>query len=150
MDKLELIGSLMLVLLIIMALYSDDEPKNHFVSDHIHLYKHDHLLDDHNYEDLSIDHVHEDFNLVQKTNQSISITGNNTTIRNIQQNCNIRINNNQVFINDKEIINQYFFDFEYNNITYKVAKVVENNCKVFIIKLDNNILKVFSSQNNSQ
>ena len=140
MDKLELIGSLMLVLLIIMALYSDEEPKNNFVSDHIHMYKHNHLLDD---------HVYEDFNLVQTNKQSISITGNNTTVRNIQQNCNIKINNNQVFINDKEIINQYFFDFEYNNITYKVAKVVENNCKVFIIKLNDNILKVFSSQKHS-
>jgi len=141
MDKLELIGSLMLVLLIIMALYSDEEPKNNFVSDHIHMYKHNHLLDD---------YVYEDFNLVQTNKQSISITGNNTTVRNIQQNCNIKINNNQVFINDKEIINQYFFDFEYNNITYKVAKVVENNCKVFIIKLNDNILKVFSSQKHSQ
>ena len=30
MDRLELIGSLMLILLIIMALYSDEEPKNNY------------------------------------------------------------------------------------------------------------------------
>lgn len=141
MDKLELIGSLMLVLLMIMALYSDEDPPNHFVSDHLHLYKHNHLSYDHDYS-----HIHEDFNLVQSTNQTISITGNNSTIRNIQQNCSIKINNDQVFINDKEIIDQYFFDFEYNGVIYKVAKVLSKNCKVFIIKLVDKVLKVFSSQ----
>ena len=137
MDKLELIGSLMLVLLMIMALYSDEEPPNHFLSDHLDLYKHNHL---------SYDNIYEDFNLVQSTNQTISITGNNSTIRNIQQNCSIKINNNQVFINNKEIIDQYFFDFEYNGVIYKVAKVVSKNCEVFIIKLEDKVLKVFSSQ----
>lgn len=140
MDKLELIGSLMLILLIIMALYSDEDPPNNFLSDHIHLYKHKH----HDL-DLDYDHIHENFNLVQSTNQTISVSGNNTTIRSIQQNCNIKINNNLVFINNKEIKDQYFFDFEFNNIIYKIAKVVETNCKVFIIKLDDKVLKVFSS-----
>lgn len=140
MDKLELIGSLMLILLIIMALYSDEDPPNNFLSDHIHLYKHKH----HDL-DLDYNHIHENFNLVQSTNQTISVSGNNTTIRSIQQNCNIKINNNLVFINNKEIKDQYFFDFEFNNIIYKIAKVVETNCKVFIIKLDDKVLKVFSS-----
>tara|TARA_B100001248_G_scaffold245152_1_gene214764 strand:- start:147 stop:566 length:420 start_codon:yes stop_codon:yes gene_type:complete len=139
MDRLELIGSLMLILLIIMALYSDEEPKNNFLLDHIHMYKHNHF-DDYN------DHIYENFNITQNTNQTISITGNNTKIKNINQNCSIKINNNKVFINNNEITNQYFFDFEYNNILYKIAKVVTKNCKVFIIQFNDNIVKVFSSQ----
>ena len=36
-------------------------------------------------------------------------------------------------------------DFEHNGVTYQIAKVLHNNCKVFVIRKGNNLIKVFSS-----
>ena len=131
-----------------MSLYSSDE---NIVSDkhHHHDYDHDHHDYNHDhYDDLDYyDHTHEDFNVIQKNIQNIHITGNNKVIKNINSSCNIRINNNKIYINDFEVNDNIYKDFKHKNKTYKVSKVNHQNCKVFIIRDNNNLLKVFTRNN---
>jgi hypothetical protein len=140
MEKLQLIGSIMLILLVIMSLYSSNEPDINYYHSHTkHLHPHSH---DFYYNDI-YDTI-ENFNITQSNNQTISVTGSNNTIRNVQ-NCNIRITNNRIYVNEVEIVDHLYFDFEHNGVTYQIAKVLHNNCKVFVIRKGNNLIKVFSS-----
>ena len=144
MEKLQLIGSIMLILLMIMSLYSSSESDtnyyhSHTKDSHTHPHHHDFYYNNDIYDTI------ENFNIINKSNnQIISVTGSNNTIRNVQ-NCNIRITNNRIYVNEVEIVDHLYFDFEYNGEVYQIAKVLHNNCKVFVIRKDNSLIKVFSS-----
>jgi len=139
MDRLELIGSFMLIILVIMSLYSSDEnlrPIKHHHHEYDDDNTHDHY-DDLDYYDY---HTHEDFNVIQKNVQNIHVSNNNST----KSTCNIRINNQKIYVNDFEINDNIYKDFKYKNKTYKIAKVIHQSCKVFVIRYEDKLLKVFS------
>ena len=151
MEKLQLIGSIMLILLMIMSLYSSREPDtnyyhSHTRNSHSHPHHHDFYYNNDLYDTIeNFNITHQSNNIShQSNNQTISVTGNNNTIRNVQ-NCNIRITNNRIYVNEVEIVDNLYFDFEHNGEVYLIAKVLHNNCKVFVIRKDNSLIKVFSS-----
>ena len=147
MDRLELIGSFMLIILVIMSLYSSDDDLKPLKNDHNDDDHHHHSYHDH-YDNIDYyDHTHEDFDIIQKNIQNIHISGNNKVIKNIDSSCNIRINNNKIYVNDFQVNDSVYKDFKHKNKNYKIAKVIHQNCKVFVIRDENRLLKVFSKNN---
>ena len=133
MDKIEIIGSFLLIILIIMSLYSNDDELNS-ENEYLKIYKYHAHSDDYSND---IYHTHEDF-------QSIVLKGNNKVIKNINCNMNLKIINNKVIINNLEIKDDNFKDYEFNNKIYKISKVVLKGCKAIVLKLNQRFVKVFT------
>ena len=140
MDKIEIIGSFLLIILIIMSLYSNDNELNS-ENEYLKIYKYHAHSDDYSND---IYHTHEDFNVVQNSSQSIVLKGNNKVIKNINCNMNLKIINNKVIINNLEIKDDNFKDYEFNNKIYKISKVVLKGCKAIVLKLNQRFVKVFT------
>jgi len=140
MDKIEIIGSFLLIILIIMSLYSNDNELNS-ENEYLKIYKYHTHSDDYSND---IYHTHEDFNVVQNSSQSIVLKGNNKVIKNINCNMNLKIINNKVIINNLEIKDDNFKDYEFNNKIYKISKVILKGCKAIVLKLNQRFVKVFT------